>query len=74
MSFLLKTARLPVRNGLTSIQPARFSTSILLRKDATETIKDAAKTVDKTVSEGAIKGIDLGGMLILQNQVQFNNS
>ena len=46
----------------TIIRNARlFSTNARLQKSATETIKDAAKTIDRTVSDAAVKGIEKGG-------------
>jgi hypothetical protein len=39
-----------------------FSTSVALRKGPVEATKDAVKTVDKTVSQAAVKGIEKGGM------------
>ena len=40
-----------------------FSTTPLVRKTATDTIKDAAKTVDRTISNAAVKGLDKAGEL-----------
>lgn len=39
-----------------------FSTSPIARKSPVETIKDAAKVVDRTISNAAVKGIETGGM------------
>jgi hypothetical protein len=44
-----------------SAQRAFFSTTPLARKTATDTVKDAAKAVDRTISGAAVKGIDMGG-------------
>jgi isoleucyl-tRNA synthetase len=38
-----------------------FSTTPIARKSPVETIKDAAKVVDKTISGAAVKGIEKGG-------------
>ncbi len=38
-----------------------FSTSVAFRKGPVEAVTDAAKTVDKTVSQAAVKGIEKGG-------------
>jgi hypothetical protein len=44
------------------IRQARlFSTSPIARKGPVETVKDAAKTVDRTVSDKIVKGIEKGG-------------
>lgn len=44
------------------IRSARlFSTNARLQKSATETVKDAAKAVDRSVSNAAVKGIEKGG-------------
>lgn len=46
----------------TIIRNARlFSTQARLQKSATETVKDAAKAVDRTVSDTVVKGIEKGG-------------
>ncbi|KAI9851962.1 MAG: hypothetical protein M1838_002251 [Thelocarpon superellum] len=37
-----------------------FSTSSIARKSATEAVKDTVKTVDRTVSDVAVKGIEQG--------------
>jgi hypothetical protein len=39
-----------------------FSTTPIARKSPVETIKDAAKVVDRTISDAAVKGIEKGGM------------
>jgi hypothetical protein len=44
-------------------QTRLFSTSVYLRKDPVTAAKDAVKTVDRTVSDAAVKGIEKGGML-----------
>ncbi|CAD0090311.1 unnamed protein product [Aureobasidium vineae] len=47
----------------TIIRNARlFSTNARLQKSATETIKEAAQAVDRTISDAAVKGIETGGM------------
>lgn len=38
-----------------------FTTNARLQKTATETVKDAAKAVDRTISDAAVKGIEKGG-------------
>lgn len=42
-----------------------FSTTPIARKSPVETIKDAAKAVDKTISGAAVKGIEKGGTYTL---------
>lgn len=42
--------------------PRTFSTSIVMRKTATETVKDGLKTVDRKVSDKLVDGIDVAGM------------
>jgi hypothetical protein len=44
-------------------QARLFSTSVYLRKGPVEATKDAVKTVDRTVSDAAVKGIEKGGSL-----------
>ncbi|KAL5121159.1 hypothetical protein ACEQ8H_001011 [Pleosporales sp. CAS-2024a] len=41
-------------------QARLFSTSPIARKSPVETIKDAAKAVDKTISGAAVRGIEKG--------------
>jgi hypothetical protein len=43
-------------------QARLFSTTPIARKSPVETIKDAAKAVDRTISGAAVKGIEKGGM------------
>lgn len=43
-------------------QARLFSTTPVARKSPVETIKDAAKAVDRTISGAAVKGIEKGGM------------
>jgi hypothetical protein len=42
-------------------QARLFSTTPIARKSPVETIKDAAKAVDRTLSGAAVKGIEKGG-------------
>jgi hypothetical protein len=42
-----------------------FSTTPVARKSPVETVKDAAKAIDKTISGAAVKGIEKGGTYIL---------
>ncbi|KAF3047665.1 hypothetical protein E8E12_011266 [Didymella heteroderae] len=41
-------------------QARLFSTTPVTRKSPVETIKDAAKAVDRTISDAAVKGIEKG--------------
>ena len=63
MSFLTEVAvrRLATvsRTSIVRTAPrAAFSSSIILQKTATETAKDALKTVDRAVSDKIVDGID----------------
>ncbi|CAM1504071.1 Fc.00g016620.m01.CDS01 [Cosmosporella sp. VM-42] len=65
MSFLTENifrqmARMPrVMPRVIAIQaPRRFTTYTALNKTATETVKDAAKTVDRKVSDKLVDGIN----------------
>lgn len=42
-----------------------FSTTPVARKSPVETVKDAAKAIDRTISGAAVKGIEKGGTYIL---------
>lgn len=46
-------------------QARLFSTSPIARKSPVETVKDAAKKVDQTISGAAVKGIEKGGKLYI---------
>ena len=58
MSFLTRTA--PRIATYTSLAPRAFSTTFIAFKSATEIVKDAAKTVDRTVSDKLVDGIEAG--------------
>ena len=60
MSFLYSPARTA---ALRSTRPATrlaFSTTVQPRKSATDSVKDAAKKVDRTVANAAVAGIEKG--------------
>jgi hypothetical protein len=57
MSFLTRTAFRTTR-----FAPRAFSTSFAAQKTATETVKDAADTVNHKVADKIVDGIELGGM------------
>ncbi len=57
MSFL---KALP-RNSLPLARTRVFSTSPYARKSAIDAAKEAAKTLDRTVADAAVKGIERGG-------------
>lgn len=60
MSFLTRTTpRLASR--LTFAPRAAFSTTFVNRKSPVETVKGAAKVVDRAVSDKLVDGIELGG-------------
>ncbi|KUJ10699.1 uncharacterized protein LY89DRAFT_689347 [Mollisia scopiformis] len=67
MSFLLRT--LPRQSRplalRASLPTQAFSTTLTQRKSATETVKDAAKTVDRAVSDKLVDGIEIGRMFPL---------
>jgi len=61
MSFLTRSTPLTSRLTVSSrFAPRAFSTSFVNRKSATETVKDAAKTVDRAVSDKIVDGIEVG--------------
>jgi uncharacterized protein YjbJ (UPF0337 family) len=59
MSFLTRTSTTTLRT-LRFAPRASFSTSSRSQKSATEAAKDAVKTVDRTMSNAAVKGIEKG--------------
>ena len=38
-----------------------FSTTVRSQKSVTESVKDAAKAVDRTIADAALKGLEKGG-------------
>jgi hypothetical protein len=61
MSFLTETVtrRLALSSRVALVQtPRQFSISARYQKSATETVKDAAKTVDRKVSDKLVDGIN----------------
>ncbi|KAH6653308.1 hypothetical protein BKA67DRAFT_692522 [Truncatella angustata] len=61
MSFLTKTvsSRMAISSRAALVQaPRQFSVSARYQKTATETVKDAAKTVDRKVSDKLVDGIN----------------
>ena len=55
--------RAPVARTTTCSASVRsFSASVAARKSVTDAAKDAAKKVDRTVADAAVKGIETGGM------------
>lgn len=66
MSFLTRTAPSLFRaTRTTTFAPRAFSTSFVVRKSPTETVKAAAKTVDRAVANKLVDGIEIGRMLFL---------
>ncbi len=49
------------RTIATAAPRAAFSTSIVLRKTATDSAKDGLKAVDRAVSDKLVDGINVGG-------------
>ena len=64
MSFLASRAALTAR-AVAVRAPRAFSTTVVMNKTATETVKDTLKTVDRAVSDKIVDGIELGGMYSL---------
>ncbi|KAJ3537379.1 hypothetical protein NM208_g6342 [Fusarium decemcellulare] len=63
MSFLTENIirRVALAPRVIAIQtPRTFTTSFALQKTATETVKDAAKKVDRAVSDKIVDGIEVG--------------
>jgi hypothetical protein len=60
MSFLYRS-NVALRSAAARPSPRLFSTAVVYRKSATETVKDGLKAVDRTVADAAVKGIDAGG-------------
>ncbi len=64
MSFLTRTTTPLLRTGISGVvgrQSARaFSTSMVNRKIVPEPVKNAAKTVDRAVSDKIVDGIEIG--------------
>lgn len=60
MSFLYRSNGV-LRSAAARPSPRLFSTAVVYRKSATETVKDGLKAVDRTVADAAVKGIDAGG-------------
>lgn len=58
MSFL----RSIPRKALPLTRTRFFSTTFPAQKTATEAAKDTLKSVDRTISDAAVKGIEKGGM------------
>ena len=61
MSSLCRTPSFAFRSTL-FIPRATFSTSIRARKSAVDAAKDTLKSVDRTVSDAAVKGIETSRM------------
>ena len=55
-TMLLRTSSLILRPSV-----RLFSTTSPFLKSATDTIADAAKAVDRTVADAAVRGIEKGG-------------
>ncbi|KAF2835904.1 hypothetical protein M501DRAFT_940815 [Patellaria atrata CBS 101060] len=55
-------------------QARLFTTSARVQKTATETVKDGLKAVDRTVSDVAVKGIEVGATQAIKETVGTNTS
>jgi hypothetical protein len=63
MSFLARSSfRVAARNASFTPRAASFSTTFAARRSPTETVKDAAKAVDRAVSDKLVDGIEAGRM------------
>jgi hypothetical protein len=61
MSFLTRTQPM-LRTRAFAVAPRAFSTSFVVRKSATEAVKDTVKGVDRAVSDKIVDGIEVGRM------------
>lgn len=73
MSFLTRTAPRCITRSSAALAPRAFSTSFAAYKTPTETVKSAAKTVDRAVSDKLVDGIEIGGTL-LRRPLKSKNS
>ena len=71
MSFLTRTSTTTLRT-LRFTPRAAFSTSVRIQKSVLDPVKDAAKTVDRTVSDAAVKGIEKGRTLYSSHSARFS--
>lgn len=63
MSFLLRTLPRQSSRFIPATTATRaFSTTLLVRKSATEAVKDTVKSVDRAVSDKLVDGIEAGRM------------
>lgn len=62
MSFLTRTALRTTSLSSARFAPRAFSTSPFVQKSVTETVKDAADTVNKKTGEKLVDGIEIGRM------------
>ena len=60
-TIALRAPRAPL--AATASKPVRFSTSQFQQKDAGSAVKDTIDSVNKTVGEAAVKGIEKGRKL-----------
>ena len=61
MSFLTRTTPRLAASRV-AFAPRAFSTSFVNRKSPVETVKEAAKVVDRAVSDKLVGGIEAGGL------------
>lgn len=64
MSFLWKAQPLLRQAAVAKPAPRLFSTAVVYQKSPTESVKDGLKSVDRTVSDTIVKGIDKGSEFI----------
>jgi hypothetical protein len=60
-----------LRSRAFAVAPRAFSTSFIVRKSATEAVKDTVKGVDRAVSDKIVDGIEVGRMLPLFSSYLF---
>lgn len=60
MSFLSRLQPIARQSAITKQAPRLFTTTATQRKGPIEAGKDVLKSVDRTISDAAVKGIDKG--------------
>ncbi|KAI9814939.1 MAG: hypothetical protein M1832_005578 [Thelocarpon impressellum] len=63
MASLLRTGPLLLRGSVLPLSARALSTTPLHQKTATEAVKDTAKTIDRTVADAAVSGIEMSQQL-----------
>lgn len=47
-------------HSVTAVSSRTFTTSVSMQRNAAETVKDGLKTVDRTISDKLVDGINIG--------------